>query len=97
MKLTTAKTLVVWCCATLFSCGIVAATVSATNQDTDKVPTTAVQWEFCRMKTPVHKPSSEVARDILRLGREGWELVSVENFSQGGDTTETGYYFKRRK
>jgi hypothetical protein len=39
--------------------------------------------------------TAELSRQIVKLGAEGWELVSVANFSRDGTTRKTVYYFKR--
>ena len=39
--------------------------------------------------------TAELSRQIVKLGEEGWELVSVANFSRDGTTRKTVYYFKR--
>ena len=36
-----------------------------------------------------------LGKQILKLGREGWELVTVENFSDSGSTAKTVFYFKK--
>lgn len=57
-----------------------------------------VQWEHCAFTHDLRgaQTNADVAREIVRLGKEGWELVSVANFAESGTTTKTVYYFKRR-
>ena len=57
-----------------------------------------VPWEHCAFTHDLKGPQSnaEIARTINGLGKDGWELVSVANFSTDGTTTKTTYYFKRR-
>lgn len=38
---------------------------------------------------------ADLGRQINKLGREGWEMVTVLNFSENGSTGKTMYYFKR--
>ena len=40
-------------------------------------------------------PERELSGQIVKLGEDGWELVSVANFSRDGTTLKTVYYFKR--
>lgn len=59
-----------------------------------------VQWEYETItKKTVAELDSE-AGDINRVleayGRAGWELVTVENYSRGGEAL-TRLYFKRQK
>lgn len=66
-----------------------------TPQQDDAATPSAPQWQFATIKVPVDTPNSELGRKVLQLGRDGWDLVSVENFARGGTTTHTAFYFKR--
>jgi hypothetical protein len=57
-----------------------------------------VQWEHLALTHDLRggQTNAEVARKIIELGKDGWELVSVANFTEGGTTNKTAYYFKRR-
>ena len=37
----------------------------------------------------------ELSNRIVRLGEEGWELVSVSTVTRDGTTAKTVFYFKR--
>jgi len=89
------RTTILLSCVMVFVCGIVAATVLAAGQNRDTETVGVSQWEYCSLRVKANRPANEAGRQILKLGQEGWELVSVENFSESGSTTATAYYFKR--
>ncbi len=43
------------------------------------------------------KRDAKLAREITRLGNEGWELVDVETISDAGTSTSKIFFFKRPK
>jgi hypothetical protein len=55
-------------------------------------------WEHLSLTHDLRgsQTDAEIARMIVKLGKEGWELVSVANSTENGTTTKTAYYFKRR-
>ena len=55
----------------------------------------APKWQFASLKVPADTPENELGRQVLKMGQDGWELVSVENFAEDGTTTMTAFYFKR--
>lgn len=56
------------------------------------------QWEHMAMHVDGDQLSSpEISRKIIGIGTDGWQLVDVETFVKGGDTTGTVYFFKRPK
>lgn len=56
----------------------------------------ATAWQHLALtQTLGETPAEELARNINKLGREGWELVSVGNIAQAGTTTKTVFYFKK--
>ena len=54
-------------------------------------------WEHLALVHPLGDKSKDEAlgAQIRTLGSQGWELVSVANFCESGNTVKTGYYFKR--
>jgi len=55
-------------------------------------------WQHLALAHPADKEwnDKELAQQINRVGRDGWEMVSVLNFSKDGTTKNTIYYFKKR-
>ena len=83
--------------------GIVAAVVmSQVLAGTERSLPTA-KWQHLALTEKVsitqvtgqQGPEQELSRQIVKLGEDGWELVSVANFSRDGTTRKTVYYFKR--
>ena len=85
-------------CGAMCICAIVAAKVLATEDGNDAVKSSAVKWQYLAFKSKIEpdSPTAEVGRTITKLGKDGWELVNVENHAESGTTTKTVYYFKRR-
>lgn len=83
----------------IFTLGIIflpAQDDATTNIATEEVATVA-KWEHLGLPHDATKAFStaKLARQINKLGEEGWELVNVLNFQKEGTTTKTVYYFKR--
>jgi hypothetical protein len=58
---------------------------------------TTKQWQHLALAhdTAELGNDADLARQINKLGREGWEMVNVLNFSKDGSTNNTMYYFKK--
>ena len=53
-------------------------------------------WQHLALTNVIGEtPKSELAANINKLGREGWELVSVDSLAESGSTTKTVFYFKK--
>ena len=63
----------------------------------DAAPAVAKQWQHLALAHNAAEKGNdgELARQINKLGREGWEMVTVLNFSEDGSTNNTMYYSKR--
>lgn len=83
----------------LLSLGI-AASFAATPADNPRESShTAKPWECAAL---AHDGAEVVgdealAAQIMKMGNEGWELVSVSTVVKDGTTTKTIFYFKRPK
>ena len=84
-------------CFMVAVCATAAATVLAAERKTDDQGKASVtRWQHLAMTHDVKRGTAgELARRIVKLGRDGWELVTVENTSQAGTTTKTIFYFKK--
>jgi hypothetical protein len=89
------KTRMLLLCGVICICAIVAAKVLAADGGSDA---SAEKWQYLAFKSKIEpdSPTPEVGKTITKLGRDGWELVSIENHCEAGTTMKTVYYFKKR-
>lgn len=89
------KTGILLICGAVCICAIAAVKVLAADESSN---TSAEKWQYLAFKSKIEpdSPTAEVGKTITKLGREGWELVGIENYSEAGTTTKTVYYFKKR-
>jgi len=91
------KSRILFPCIMIILCAIITVQVLAqeVNRDQKKLLTTG--WQHLALTNVIgDTPQSELARNINKLGREGWEMVSVGNIIESGTTTKTIFYFKRQ-
>jgi hypothetical protein len=80
----------------LLSGALVAMQAMASDHHGSPAQPSATAWQHLALtQTLGQTPDDELARNINRLGREGWELVSVGNITQSGTTIKTVFYFKK--
>ncbi len=81
-------------------CAVVAAThsLSAPAMQTGN-PDAPRKWEHLSMTHAGITVDKEprLSKQIIELGEQGWELVTVSNVIQEGNTLNTVFYFKRPK
>lgn len=77
-------------------CTVIAVQVLAQDRSRDQMKPSATGWQHLSLTHTIgDTPKSELASSINKLGREGWELISVGNITESGTTTKTVFYFKR--
>ena len=77
-------------------CTIIAVQVLAQEANRDKKKPLTTGWQHLALTNVIGETAkSELARNINKLGREGWEMVSVGNIIESGNTTKTIFYFKK--
>jgi hypothetical protein len=80
----------------LLLCTLVAMQAWAQGPSGSQGKPAAMTWQHLALtQTLGETPADELARNINKLGREGWELVSVGNITKAGTTTKTVFYFKK--
>jgi len=90
------KTRMLLCGVAVLLCAVIAMQVLAQDGSRGQATPLAAQWQHCALTHGIGEtPQSELARSINKLGREGWELVSVANIAESGSTTKTVFYFKK--
>jgi hypothetical protein len=83
-------------CIMILLCTITAVQVLAQDRSREQVKPSAKRWEHCALSNVIGEtPQNELASSINKLGREGWELISVGSIAESGTTTKTVFYFKR--
>ena len=85
-------------CLAILLCAIVAGVVFAEDRKEDGKQPSPPKWQYLALTHDLSRDVTEreLGKRITKLGQEGWELVSVENFSKSGTTSKTVFYFKRR-
>ena len=77
-------------------CTIIAMQVLAREVNRDEMKPLTTGWQHLAITNMIGEtPKAELARSINKLGREGWEMVSVGNIIESGTTTKTIFYFKK--
>jgi hypothetical protein len=77
-------------------CTIIVMQVLAQEQNRPEMKPTITGWQHLAFTYTINEtPKVELARNINKLGREGWEMVSVGNIIESGTTTQTIFYFKK--
>ncbi len=77
-------------------CTIIAVQVLAQEVNRDEMKPLTTGWQHLALTHMIGEtPKAELARSINKLGREGWEMVSVGNIIESGTTTKTVFYFKK--
>jgi len=77
-------------------CAIIVMHVLAQEQNRDTIKPAITQWQHLTFTYKINEtPKADLARNINKLGREGWEMVSVGNITESGTTVQTIFYFKK--
>jgi hypothetical protein len=77
-------------------CTMIVIQVLAEEHSRDETKPAATGWQHLALTYTIREtPKAELAKNINKLGREGWEMVSVGNIIESGTTTQTIFYFKK--
>jgi hypothetical protein len=90
-------TLLPICLTVVLIGGIVATALWAGYPPQDAPQAKVTRWQYASLKVPSGTSDNDLGKQILKLGDDGWELVSVQNFTKEGTTAQTAFYFKRPK
>jgi len=95
-KLEKVKTRILLFGIMILFCTIIATQVLAEDKRENEIKPSVTGWQHLSLTHTIgDTPKSELGKSINKLGREGWELVSVESITESGTTTKTVFYFKR--
>lgn len=72
-------------------------TVIAAEKGQEEAKAAAGRWQHLALTHELKQDAGtgQIGRQINKLGRDGWQLVAVENFTNAGTTTKTVFYFKK--
>ena len=84
-------------CFVMCVCVVIVATALAAEAEKDEPKAPIPKWQHLALTHQLDggAPKGALGRQITKLGKEGWELVSVANVSKAGTTTKTVFYLKR--
>ena len=78
-------------------CAMVAIEGLAQGHGEDGRKPSGTAWQHLSLTYKIDEtPKTELAKQINKLGREGWEMFSVGNIIESGTTTQTIFYFKKQ-
>lgn len=79
----------------LLFCVVVTVQALAQGQGEGPKPS-STGWQHLALTHTIGQTSQgELGKSINKVGREGWQLVSVANVTEAGTTTKTIFYFKK--
>lgn len=85
--------------AVCITIAIAAFAYTASAQNTDASKKATASWEHLAMSHDGAdvQGDAQLSSQIVRLGNDGWELVTVSTVVKAGTTVKTVFYFKRPK
>lgn len=80
----------------IIAIGVSSLTLTAPAQNDQAEATEATHWEHAALthESPTVQ-NAELSRKIVKMGEDGWELVTVTPVVSEGTTIQTVFYFKR--
>jgi hypothetical protein len=87
----------IWLLGLIFLfCTIAAMQALAQSRSEDARKPSGTAWQHLALTYKIGEtPKTDLAKEINKLGREGWEMVAVGNIIESGTTTQTVFYFKK--
>jgi hypothetical protein len=77
-------------------CTMIAMQALARDQSEDTRKASGTGWQHLALTYKIGEtPETDLAKEINKLGREGWEMVAVGDIIASGTTTQTVFYFKK--
>lgn len=76
---------------------LIAVTLFAADPGDKEPQSQPRKWQHLALQHEVSQGivTDELSKKIVRLGKEGWEMVTVASVTAGGTTAQLVYYFKK--